>query len=167
MTTTVSEGASPGRMVRIQEPKDCQVSLGSIAESICRSPPSDEPELDVAMVGGDVSPDGVSVSIGFAVYVLVSADAPRWRHGRHTEVIAIGADPAIQRSTTPHRGYWQISYTRQTKSRTEYVRQQSVKEIRRQVATHKRFKRLIDEWIDLSIEHSRLTMQIAGPGATR
>jgi len=26
---------------------------------------------------------------------------------------------------------------------------------------------LVDEWIDLSIEHSRLTMQIAGPGATR
>jgi hypothetical protein len=26
---------------------------------------------------------------------------------------------------------------------------------------------LVDEWIDLSIEYSRLTMQIAGPGATR
>jgi hypothetical protein len=53
------------------------------------------------------------------------------------------------------------------KSRTEYVRQESVKEIRRQIAIHKRFKRQVDEWIDLSIEHSRLTMQIAGPGATR
>jgi hypothetical protein len=67
MATTISEGASSGRMVRIQEPKDCQVSLSSIAESICRSPSSDEPELDVAMVGGDLSPDGISVSIGFAV----------------------------------------------------------------------------------------------------
>jgi hypothetical protein len=67
-----------------------------------------------------------------------------------------------------HTGaYWQISYTRQMRSRTEYVRQESVKEIRRQIATHKRFKRLVDEWIDLSIEHSRLTMQIAGRGATR
>ena len=53
------------------------------------------------------------------------------------------------------------------RSRPEYVRQESVKEIRRQIATHKRFKRLVDEWIDLSIEHSRLTMQIAGRGATR
>jgi len=50
------------------------------------------------------------------------------------------------------------------RSRTEYVRQESVKEIRRQIATHKRFKRLVDEWIDLSIEHSRLTMQIANLG---
>jgi len=67
-----------------------------------------------------------------------------------------------------HTGaYWQISYTRQMKSRTEYVRKESVKEIRRQIATHKRFKRLVNEWIDLSIEHSRLTMQTARPGATR
>ena len=67
-----------------------------------------------------------------------------------------------------HTGpYWQISYTRQMRSRTEYVRQESVKEIRHQIATHKCFKRLVDEWIDLSIEHSRLTMQIAEPGTTR
>src|ERR1700681_154919 len=66
-----------------------------------------------------------------------------------------------------HTGaYWQISYTRQMKSRTEYVRPEWVKEIRRQTATHKRFKRLVDQWIDLSIEHSRLTMKIAEPEAT-
>ena len=57
--------------------------------------------------------------------------------------------------------YWQISYTRRMKSRTEYVRQQYVKELRHRIATHKRFKRLVDQWIDLSIEHSRLTMQMA------
>lgn len=57
--------------------------------------------------------------------------------------------------------YWQISYTRQMKSRTEYVRHECVKELRRRIATHKRFKRLVDQWIDLSIEHSRLTMQMA------
>ena len=57
--------------------------------------------------------------------------------------------------------YWQISYTRQMKSRTEYVRREWVTEVRKQVATHKRFKRLIDQWVDLSIEHSRLAMTIA------
>ena len=35
-----------------------------------------------------------------------------------------------------------------------------MKEIRRQTLIHKRFKRLVDQWIDLSIEHSRLTMQM-------
>lgn len=63
--------------------------------------------------------------------------------------------------------YWQLSYTRRMKSRTEYIRQESVKEIRRQIMTHKKFKLLVDQWIDLSIEHSRLTMQIAEPGAKR
>ncbi len=63
--------------------------------------------------------------------------------------------------------YWQLSYTRRMKSRTEYIRQQSVKEIRRQIMTHKKFKLLVDQWIDLSIEHSRLTMQIADQEAKR
>ncbi len=57
--------------------------------------------------------------------------------------------------------YWQISYTRQMKSRTEYVRKEWILEIRKQIATHKRFKRLIEEWGDLSIEHSQLTMKVA------
>jgi hypothetical protein len=65
-----------------------------------------------------------------------------------------------------HTGaYWQISYTRRMKSRTEYVRREWVKEIRRQTDTHKRFKRLVEQWIDLSIEHSRLTVQVAEPKA--
>jgi len=63
--------------------------------------------------------------------------------------------------------YWQISYTRQMKSRTEYVREEWVPGVRRQIAMHKRFKRLIDQWIDLDIERSKLAMQMAGPGRTR
>src|SRR5664279_2176686 len=67
-----------------------------------------------------------------------------------------------------HTGaYWQISYTRQMKSRTEYVRKEYVKGVRGQTVTNKRFKRLVDQWIDLSIEHSRLTMKIAVPSASR
>jgi len=62
--------------------------------------------------------------------------------------------------------YWQVSYTRRMKSRTEYVRQEWVKEIRRQIASHKRFKSLVEQWTDLSIEHSRLTMQLGEPKAT-
>jgi len=62
--------------------------------------------------------------------------------------------------------YWQISYTRQMKSRTEYVRREWVKAVRHQIATHKRFKRLVDQWIDLSIKQSKLAMQIAEPTKT-
>ena len=63
--------------------------------------------------------------------------------------------------------YWQISYTRRMKSRTEYVRREWVAEVRRQIATHKRFKRLIDQWVDLRIEHSQLAMQIAKTTGTK
>ena len=57
--------------------------------------------------------------------------------------------------------YWQISYTRDMKGRTEYIRSEWVAEIRKQIATHKRFRHLIDQCIGLSIEHSKLSMQIA------
>lgn len=63
--------------------------------------------------------------------------------------------------------YWQISYTRQMKSRTQYIRKECVPEIRRQIATHKRFKRLIDQWIDLDIERSQLILKTVEPGAIR
>ena len=63
--------------------------------------------------------------------------------------------------------YWQISYTRQMKSRTEYVRREWVTEVRKQIATHKRFKRLIDQWRELSIEHSQLAMKLAKKKGTK
>jgi len=63
--------------------------------------------------------------------------------------------------------YWQISYTRNMKSRTEYVRRDCVADIRKEVLTYKRFKRLVDQWIDLSIERSKLDMQIAKGKASR
>lgn len=56
--------------------------------------------------------------------------------------------------------YWQISYTRQMKSRTEYVRPEWVADTRNQIAAYKRFKRLVDAWVALAIERSRLLMRI-------
>jgi len=56
--------------------------------------------------------------------------------------------------------FWQISYTRQMKSHTEYIRKEWVASTRRQIAAYKRFKCLVDEWINLSIELSQLRMRI-------
>lgn len=60
--------------------------------------------------------------------------------------------------------YWQVSYTRGMKSRTEYVRPHFVAELRQRIANHKRFKRLVDQWVDLSIKHSLLTMRSPSQG---
>jgi hypothetical protein len=80
---------------------------------------------------------------------------------------ATGVTRSSHETAGHHAGaYWQIGYTRRMKSRTEYVRQECVTELRRQAVTHKRFKRLVDQWTGLSTEHSRLTMRIAEPKAT-
>lgn len=57
-------------------------------------------------------------------------------------------------------GFYQISYTHHMKSRTEYVRKEFVKDIRRQITTFKKFRCLVQEWTDLAIEHSKLKMKI-------
>jgi len=59
-----------------------------------------------------------------------------------------------------HSGpYYQLSYTLDRQSRTEYIRRESVADIRRRVSNYKRFKKLCAEWIALGIEHSRLAMK--------
>jgi len=57
--------------------------------------------------------------------------------------------------------YYQLSYTLDMKSRTDYIRREWVSNIRRQIRNYKRFKKLSAEWIALSIEHSRLAMKLA------
>jgi len=57
--------------------------------------------------------------------------------------------------------YYQLSYMHKMKSRTNYVRPQFVSQIRKQVANYKRFKKLTERWIELAIQHSTLTMDIA------
>ena len=57
--------------------------------------------------------------------------------------------------------YFQLSYTHKMKSRTEYVRREWIDEIRGQIEVYKRFRELIEEWIDLSIKYSQLRMKRA------
>jgi len=56
--------------------------------------------------------------------------------------------------------YYQLSYMHKMKSRTDYVRPRFVASIRKQVATYKRFRKLVERWIELAILHSKLTMEI-------
>ena len=56
--------------------------------------------------------------------------------------------------------YYQLSYTLDMRSRTEYIRKEWVREIRRQIKQYKRYKQLNAEWVSLSIEHSKLSMKL-------
>jgi hypothetical protein len=57
--------------------------------------------------------------------------------------------------------YYQLSYTRDMKSRTDYIPRHCVREVRRLIRNYKRFKALTTEWVDLSIEQSRLQIRLA------
>ena len=56
--------------------------------------------------------------------------------------------------------YYQLSYTLDMRSRTEYIRKQWVNDIRLQVKRYKHYKQLNAEWVALSIEHSKLSMKL-------
>lgn len=53
-------------------------------------------------------------------------------------------------------GFWQISYTHRMRSRSEYVRPEHLAEVKKELANFAKFKKLTEQWIDLSLELSRL-----------
>jgi hypothetical protein len=50
----------------------------------------------------------------------------------------------------------QLSYTHKGRSRSEYVRPESLAAIRREVEIHKKFRQIFEQVTDLSLEASRL-----------
>ena len=55
--------------------------------------------------------------------------------------------------------YHQISYTHRMQSKTEYVRLDSLAQVRRQIRDYNKLKQLIARWVALGIEYSRLSMK--------
>ena len=60
----------------------------------------------------------------------------------------------------PHCSYWQISYIRAMKSRSDCVRADCVAKAQKEIAAYIRFKTLMEEWIDLGIESSKLRLKV-------
>ncbi len=52
--------------------------------------------------------------------------------------------------------YYQLSYTHQGRGHTQYVPRQQLQEIRSQVANYRKFRRLTQEWVALSLQLSAL-----------
>lgn len=55
--------------------------------------------------------------------------------------------------------YHQLSYTYANRGRTEYIRQEHVKEVRKQISNYAKFKKWTNEWVALGIELSKLKMK--------
>ena len=59
------------------------------------------------------------------------------------------------------RPFYQISDTHRMRSRSEYVRPENVATLREETANFKRFRKLIDRWVDLSLKASQLRIKDA------
>ncbi len=69
-----------------------------------------------------------------------------------------------QRPKEKKGGFYQISYTYRMKSKTEYVKAEFVQDLKTQIATFKRFRKLMQTWIDLAIRHSQVKINLAKEG---
>ena len=54
--------------------------------------------------------------------------------------------------------FYQLSYTHNMHSRTDYVRKEFVDDLKQQIKNYRRFKKLMKRWVDISIEHSKLKL---------
>ena len=58
-----------------------------------------------------------------------------------------------------HGPYYQLSFTRNGKSSTQFVRKEDLAVVRQQLKNYRRLRELIDRWITLGMELSRLKLQ--------
>jgi hypothetical protein len=60
-----------------------------------------------------------------------------------------------------HGPYYQLSYTHKGRSTTEFVRKENVAELQEQLKNYKTFKKLMEDWVDLSVKIGKLRKKLA------
>jgi hypothetical protein len=65
-----------------------------------------------------------------------------------------------RKTESTYGAYWHLSYTHRGKGHTQYIRDAFVSQVKAEVSNFKRFRKLIDRLITLSIERSQLRMKI-------
>lgn len=58
-----------------------------------------------------------------------------------------------------HGPYYQISLTRHGKSSSQFVREEDLPEVQQQLENYRLLRQLVDEWVTLSAELSKLRMR--------
>jgi hypothetical protein len=57
--------------------------------------------------------------------------------------------------------FYQLSYTHNMKSRSNYIRKVFLKDLKSQIKNYRLFKSLTKRWVDLAIQHSQLKIDLA------
>ena len=84
------------------------------------------------------------------------------RPGALTQQYNVCGSPNCRCKATPpvkHGPYYQISVKRHGKSTSQFVREQDLEEVQKQLDNYRRLRELVDEWITLSSEISSLRIQ--------
>ena len=81
------------------------------------------------------------------------------RPGTLSEQFNVCGNPGCRCKATPprkHGPYYQVSFTWQGKSQTQFVRREDVPAMRRQLRNYQRLRTLMDAWISAGLELSRV-----------
>ena len=71
-----------------------------------------------------------------------------------------------RKSKTAYGAYWHLSYTREGKGHTEYIRSDAITQVKAEVKNYQRHRKLSDQLIKLSIEKSKLKMALSRSEST-
>lgn len=100
---------------------------------------------------------------------LELADLGDLRPGNLSQQFNVCGNPNCRCKADPpqrHGPYYQLSWTRNKKSTSRFVRQPHVSRVRREGKNYERMQSLIDRWIGLSIQLSDLRLKQGGKSAS-
>jgi hypothetical protein len=86
------------------------------------------------------------------------------RPGTLSQQYNVCGKPDCRCKATPpkkHGPYYQLSFTWQGKSQSQFVRRAEVPTVRQQVGNYQRLRTLVDTWVGVAMELSRLRLQEA------
>jgi hypothetical protein len=86
------------------------------------------------------------------------------RPGTLSQQYNVCGNPACRCKASPpqkHGPYSQVSFTWQGKSQSQFVRREDLSAVRAQVRNYQRLRTLVDTWISVGIELSRLRLHQA------
>jgi hypothetical protein len=66
-----------------------------------------------------------------------------------------------------HGPYYQLSYVHRGKSTSQFIRPELRATVRAQTATFKKFRKLIDQWVDLALTIAKLKLDTARQKASK
>ena len=90
------------------------------------------------------------------------------RPGHLSQQYNVCGNPGCRCKAQPpekHGPYYQISYTWQGKSSSQFVRRDNLTAVQQQLRNYERLRALVDEWVGLGLAAAKLEGQRGSPGS--